>query len=627
MMTLASALPNTSSVVQNTGTQYLSREFKITSDAAQKASFEDLVYDLQKIFHRCKNEANRLNTAQQILTTLGVIASKQGASEEQAHFAKIKEIALSALTPQGQTDDKISRARYFQDKLIEILYAKKLLTSYGIIGHTGTSLVESQHKFLEAFELSHTSDKNSEDYTYRRPVDNLSSIALSVILRLACLCTYERGPKYKSLTREELLEIKSFSEHESDEVKAIVQDYTLARKKTAAHKLYQEATHNTGELLRKGLKLKLIFSINDHWQTSKTLSAYYPAFDKYVNYLNATDSLEVQVISIKNIYEEHLIQLPAVHFAYRYFYSELNEVCDLFSNRSSGLKYKKAYEGYEGNALPAPEEFQSSVAVFPEAILPVAVEEETAAPSQMQPVSSKQSRPSKSKKKPSPQKPVPPPQQIKSEGSQISSTASTCSSTTNAVQEQVTVTLEKDTLPFSELVYDPRVSSWFTNPEDCLALPSYTNLSEETKKVALYKHAFPIALDELLGTAFCVQGTHQNNKQNQVDILYSVPGEIEFVNGKKVRGLFQYCFGEKNKICYHRYFKEMSISDLLKLDQYSKAFEEAEFPPLSSQAASTTLAKKNVDQKLVFEPHLNTYAVTDKAKGLTFRAFRIRTLT
>ena len=99
------------------------------------------------------------------------------------------------------------------------------------------------------------------------------------------------------------------------------------------------------------------------------------------------------------------------------------------------------------------------------------------------------------------------------------------------------------------------------------------------------------------------------------------------MDGKKVRGLFQYCFGANDKVCYHRYFKEMSTCDLLNCDQYAIAFEEIEFPSPSLQRLTpTTQAKINVDQELVHEPHLNTYAVKDKSKGLIFRAFKIRDL-
>ena len=200
-MTLASALSNATSVAApvtgHADTQYLGREFAVTTDAAQKASFEDLVIDLQKIFHRCKNEANRLNTAQKILITLGIIASTQGTSEEQAHFAKIKDIALSALTSQGQTDDTRSRANYFQNKLTLILYAKKCMTSCGQKAHAGLSYKESELKCFEVFEKLKQSSKDIhsvvEFYVYSSPNEDLSSFALSMLLRIHYLSNLEGG--------------------------------------------------------------------------------------------------------------------------------------------------------------------------------------------------------------------------------------------------------------------------------------------------------------------------------------------------------------------------------------------------------------------------------------------------
>ena len=375
-----------------------------------------------------------------------------------------------------------------------------------------------------------------------------------------------------------------------------------------------------------GSKNKLIVLKGHSLEPSQSLSSYYPSFDKYVDFLGTAEAVHTlaDLTKMKSFYDTHLTQLPAVHFAYRYFYNELTEVCLMFSNPVAAMGYKKAYEGYEGNVLPAPEGFQSIEAVFLEPVLPYAIEEENMeAPSKKQPASSEKSEPTKSKKK----------QKIKSENDQTSSSSSSSSSSSTSSSiadteaEKVTVKLDRDSLPFEELVYDPRVSLWFTNPEDCLSLPSYTNLSEETKKIALYKHAFPNALDQLLGTAYSVQETYQNSTQNQVDIQFSIPGEIEFVNGKKVRGLFQYCFGANDKVCYHRYFKEMGTRDLLNSDQYAIAFEEIEFPPLSLQRLTpATQAKINVDLELVHEPHLNTYAVKDGSKGLIFRAFKTRDL-
>jgi hypothetical protein len=617
--------------MQRTDTQYLSKDFIITCDAAQKASFEDLGFDLQKLFHRCKSEADRLNTAKKILITLGVIVAKQGTPEEQAHFTKIKEIALSALSLEGQTDDKISRAKYFQDKLNIFLWGKKVLTAAGVRAHLSIAQDGLRTKFQKVFKES-SSNAKTTTFDYQAD-ENLSSSALSALIRINYLCGIETSPENpRPLTQEELLEFKTYSQHEDAAVTKIANDFTLIRKIHFAAELRDKSEKELDKLDKIGAaNEKIAVLCKENFEPSQSLSAYYSAFDKYVQFFNAPDGTDLSVFmtTLKSYYDEHLTQLPAVHFAYRYFYNELTEVCSLFPNRIAAAGYKKAYEGYEGNVFPAPEVFQSIEAAFPEPVLPVAIEEEKKEiPSEKQAVSNKKSKNGKSKKNHSPPKETPRPQKkIKLDNGQTTSTSSTNSSTTSTSQQSITGNLKRDRLPFDEIGYDPRVSLWFTNPEDCLALPSYTNLSEETKKIALYKHTFPIALDQLVGTAYCVQESYQNSRQpTQVDILFSIPGEIVFVNGQKVRGLFQYCISGKDEICYHRYFKEIITSELLNTDQYGEIFEEAEFPPLFSQAASTTAAKKSADQELVFEPHLNTYAVADKSKGLIFRAFKARTL-
>ena len=380
-MTLVFALSNTASVMQQTNTQYLSREFAITSDAAQKAPLEDLVADLQNIYHRCKKEAGRLDTAKEILSALSVIASKQGTPQEQAHFAKIKEIAVSALAPEGQTDDKDSRAKYFQDKLILLLYAKKLMTAVGIEAYTASAYTDSLTKCLEVFEQRRCPPRNNahceETYTYRTPNEDLSSFALSALFRISHLCEIEGQQGNRPLTREELLELESYCKHEDAQVKKFAEDYTLLRKRFAALIPSNKSIEFLKNFTVMGFKCGNKFMIyeKEGIVAPKPLSPFYPAFDNYVNFLNTQENNTYSVPKLternqqlQSLYEEHLTQLPVVHFAYRFFYDELTQVCSLFPSRIAAAKYKKAYPDYEGNVLPVPDEFRSIEAVFPEPV-------------------------------------------------------------------------------------------------------------------------------------------------------------------------------------------------------------------------------------------------------------------
>jgi hypothetical protein len=69
----------------------------------------------------------------------------------------------------------------------------------------------------------------------------------------------------------------------------------------------------------------------------------------------------------------------------------------------------------------------------------------------------------------------------------------------------------------------------------------------------------------------------------------------------------------------------MGMRDLIR-HEYAKAFEEVDFPPLSSLQTSSPAPIKPKPDVLVHEPALNTYAVKDSNRNIIFRAFKIRNL-
>jgi hypothetical protein len=663
LSTLSSALTNATSVMGHTDTQYLTRQFEIVTDVAQRASFEQLLCDFQAIFHHSKEEENHLDSAKRIVVILGLIASKQGTPEEQAHFKKIQAVVMQSLTNTAQAQGLATGAKYFQERLTLLLYARETMVTQAVEAQTGISYIESTERCLGAFDKVTPPGSEGRDSFAYKAADDLSTLALSVLFRIQSLCEIEGDRRKRPLTRAEIFELESYCLHEDPQVRQVASDFALLRKRIAANTLFTHAGKIAGETVRIGAE-------NDLLEPSlpALLSPYYPSYEKFVKFEQSQAEApsigmsQEQIFAIRyrsrlDLYEEHLTLLPVLNFAYRYFYNELNQLYSLAPKKAAFTSaYRKAYEG---RPLPSPDEFRLIIAVFPKPIslsaITLEVEDEKRESKQDR-VETKVVRESKrverkraevrqkprrdeAKRSVSPVAPVvedlPPRIELQSvkvdDGKKDSVTVVQTELPVVAAKAALSsplLEIEREALPFDTITYDPRVSLWFNNPDDCLALPQYASLGDVERDKVVWKHAFPEAFDQLIGSAYSLPEPWKNRTRKQTDILYTIPGEVEVIGStRRIRGLFQYCFGSKDQLCYHRCFKEVHTRNLLRRDQYSVAFDEIDFPPLSSLAATSSSSKPKNDQTLVYEESLNTYAVKDNARGLIFRAFKIRDLS
>ena len=95
------------------------------------------------------------------------------------------------------------------------------------------------------------------------------------------------------------------------------------------------------------------------------------------------------------------------------------------------------------------------------------------------------------------------------------------------------------------------------------------------------EHGFALTVDKYVKD-LGVKSTWVNPNTGQNDILFSIPGEIEF-KGKKKRGLFTYCFDEsKPNHCYHRCFMKKAADEMIQ-EYATNSYWEVDFPPLGSK--------------------------------------------
>lgn len=175
-----------------------------------------------------------------------------------------------------------------------------------------------------------------------------------------------------------------------------------------------------------------------------------------------------------------------------------------------------------------------------------------------------------------------------------------------------------------KLVYPTHVTRWFENPNDSLNDPKYTAIIKKLgRNACLYFHTFPKIIDNFVGTEYSLQNEVYNDRTEQSDVLYGIPGEIEFKE-QKYRGFFQYIIDSKSGVCYHRCFNHRSknfIEDIVE----EKIWRPNDFPTLDqSKDYSTQKMESFIDEESILQYDSvlqKIYVKTEAMKICLFKGF------
>lgn len=132
------------------------------------------------------------------------------------------------------------------------------------------------------------------------------------------------------------------------------------------------------------------------------------------------------------------------------------------------------------------------------------------------------------------------------------------------------------------------------------------------------EHGFAIAVDGFVKK----MGIETFWKER--DILYSIPGEIEY-NGKVHRGIYTYCFdGNVPNRCYHRCFMRKP-ADQMVAEYLKKGYWEFDYPELKPEG-SRKRKKGQVlkDGSHVVKENKHVIEISDPRNEATIRLFRVR---
>ena len=170
------------------------------------------------------------------------------------------------------------------------------------------------------------------------------------------------------------------------------------------------------------------------------------------------------------------------------------------------------------------------------------------------------------------------------------------------------------------LRYVRHVTDWFEFPAKALKEHGQEKLPLEVQSKITLFHAFPVIVDDFVGTNYCLKEICENSRTGQVDHLYAIPAEFD-VGGVTYRGFFQYIIDSKTGVCYHRCFTDRSkefADDLIQ----QKIWKPADFPTLAQ--AHQKSKPKTIETgvyKLVVDTALGI--VQMRVEGANVRIFRI----
>ena len=144
--------------------------------------------------------------------------------------------------------------------------------------------------------------------------------------------------------------------------------------------------------------------------------------------------------------------------------------------------------------------------------------------------------------------------------------------------------------------YTPWVQMWFDNPENARIAQGFTDPKNPKYKAGepvwrpIVLHAFPRLVDEYIGVYGTVSKTPSYMQRGKDDILITIPGKMEFPDGKEETGVFTYIIDSATGDWYHRMFTPESgkklIADLIEKGYFSPqmtGYYQVFFPALPSK--------------------------------------------
>lgn len=147
------------------------------------------------------------------------------------------------------------------------------------------------------------------------------------------------------------------------------------------------------------------------------------------------------------------------------------------------------------------------------------------------------------------------------------------------------------TLP--KINYTSWVTEWFENPEKAILTHGYKDPKNlryragESDWLPIVLHAFPKLVDEYIYQYGSVSQTPSRKAKGKNDIMVTIPGKMEYPDGKEDTGVFTYLIDKDNGLWFHRMFTPSShkkmAADFIEKGYFApevKGYYDVYFPPL-----------------------------------------------
>jgi hypothetical protein len=598
---LETALANATQVAAAPATTHLGRHFAIATTPALP---EDLLVDLIEMHHEAPNKQALLS----IIVKLTQIFAKTDKTAlhliRQAHH--VLDILTQAPTPKV-------RAKRLQLALTVFVLAKE----HFILIQNSYKHLEIESSFLRKREKWFTlclriNEKNG----LFLPRENLQKLlqspqCLSLFHHYFCIAnTASARPEIA------LESLKKFHSHSSADVREManfIEVWVQTNRATAKNRELEE------EVLEWSTHAKHL----EKPETSKLTTRFLPELSeqKVLMHRNYMRVKAEELIDPKSalaptpagtyqpffaLYDKFKGVARERHFTYRALHSLLSFTLNAMAEGNAKKKARlvttyckhlfpsKAFAS-PSSALPSPEQFAAHM-----------LEEETVAP----PASTAVQPPPKST---APVSKTPKNDEIErlfGLNSKVPEPAP-AAATTMAVATAVTASPQQPTVTFGSIVKAakppfPRII--------------YTQRIHDQRED--WRHGFSPIVAQLLGTDYVAETAWTNTTTRHKDRLFSIFGKVVTADGKSHHGTFEFTFG-KDGACYHRFFREQKIEELLGPAASQKVYE-MEFPT-PAEAAKTHAATEALEKdvaSIVVDPEFGFITFRDSTHNLTITLFK-----
>lgn len=554
------------------GQKYLDKNFTIVSSLDQRGSAEELVGFLRNEGAILSKDSDQLKDLSKLFTYLGLL-----------YKDSLKDMRICNWmrdSTQLIQDDREYAARLHE--MTSIFYMVRQFHSRW--SGRFSSVERGISLALEMRQHETITVNGPETFTdrFKWHLPNVNSRKGMAFL-IAFASAHEKNTGTQSQSWVSFL--KKYSSSANPEVKRLA-NYLLAHCEYH-EKVYQRNVWSINPIL-KG-------KVNGEWAdttakyftcleaATRSVLDFYEKHGKHDNFFQYNESALTGVVVVLEKMGELEREIADLTRLYGFFRHELNLTCRrLHKSRVAIQPYKKVYG--EETFLPSMEDYSR---MRPERLL--------AEPELPQKAPEKPSKKATKPKKPDHEQFVP----IASSSSQSREerTVSSMPSTeVEVLEDEVEVITQKPgwreqigmrhSNPVA-LSYPYHVTRWFVDAESALSEEPYCSQNPKQRDHSVFIHAFPLFVDQFVGTSYCHQSTFRNPRTNSTDTLYSIPVEVAKGDGSVIRGVCQYVIDSKTRVCYHRCIRSQHPDTFVQSFFNKKVWNEVDFPPLEKATQSS----------------------------------------